>query len=129
MGLRYSTKYLKNFIRDEEFDAIYPQVKAAHELLETKTGPGNDFLGWTTLPRDYDKEEFARIKEAAAKIRQDSDILLVAGIGGSYLGARAVIEACKGLMHNELQDGPKILFCGNSISPSYLQDIMAMCRG
>ena len=129
MSVRYSTKYLQKFIRAEEFDAIYPQVKAAHELLESKTGPGNDFLGWATLPRDYDKEEFARIKEAAAKIREDSDILLVAGIGGSYLGARAVIEACKGQMHNDTQPGLKILFCGNSISPSYLQAVMAQCKG
>lgn len=129
MGVRYSTKYLKKFIQDEEYKNIYSQVKTAHELLESKTGPGSDFLGWTTLPRNYDKEEFARIKEAAAKIRQDSDVLLVAGIGGSYLGARAVIEACKGLMHNELDGGLKILFCGNSISPSYLQDIMDQCRG
>ncbi len=129
MSVRYSTKYLKKFIQDEEYENIYAQVKTAHELLESKTGPGSDFLGWTTLPRDYDKEEFARIKAAAARIRQDSDVLLVAGIGGSYLGARAVIEACRGLMHNELDGGLKILFCGNSISPSYLQDVMDQCRG
>ena len=129
MSVRYSTKYLKKFIQDEEYENIYAQVKTAHELLESKTGPGSDFLGWTTLPRDYDEEEFARIKAAAAKIRQDSDVLLVAGIGGSYLGARAVIEACRGLMHNELDGGLKILFCGNSISPSYLQDVMDQCRG
>ena len=81
------------------------------------------------LPRDYDKEEFARIKEAAAKIREDSDVLVVAGIGGSYLGARAVIEAVKGQFHNELENGPKIYFCGNSISPTYLNNIISLCKG
>ena len=81
------------------------------------------------LPRDYDKEEFERIKAAAAKICEDSDVLVVAGIGGSYLGARAVIEAVKGMYHNELDNGLKIYFCGNSISPTYLNDIIALCRG
>ena len=87
-------------------------------MLEAKNGPGNDFLGWMYLPREYDKDEFARIKEAAAKIREDSDVLVVAGIGGSYLGARAVVEAVKGQFHNELDSGLKIYFCGNSISPT-----------
>ena len=82
-----------------------------------------------TLPRDYDKEEFARIKAAAAKIREDSDVLVVAGIGGSYLGARAVVEAVKGMYHNELEDGLKIYFCGNSISPTYLNNIISLCKG
>ena len=81
------------------------------------------------LPRDYDKEEFERIKAAAARIREDSDVLVVAGIGGSYLGARAVIEAVKGMYHNELDNGLKIYFCGNSISPTYLNDIIALCKG
>ena len=80
--------------------------------------------GWLDLPVNYDKEEFARIKEAAKKIREDSDVLLVAGIGGSYLGARAVVEAVKGLYHNDTEDGLKIYFCGNTISPTYLNDII-----
>ena len=96
MSVALNTKHLSSFISEEEYAAIYPQVEAAHNQLEAKSGPGNDFLGWMYLPRDYDKEEFARIKEAAAKIREDSDVLVVAGIGGSYLGARAVIEAVKG---------------------------------
>lgn len=116
MSVALNTKHLSSFISEEEYAAIYPQVEAAHNQLEAKSGPGNDFLGWMYLPRDYDKEEFARIKEAAAKIREDSDVLVVAGIGGSYLGARAVIEAVKGQFHNELENGPKIYFCGNSIS-------------
>ena len=124
-----NTKHLSSFISEEEYAAIYPQVEAAHKQLEAKNGPGSDFLGWMTLPRDYDKEEFARIKAAAAKIREDSDVLVVAGIGGSYLGARAVVEAVKGMYHNELEDGLKIYFCGNSISPTYLNNIISLCKG
>ena len=129
MSVALNTKHLSSFISEEEYAAIYPQVEAAHNQLEAKSGPGNDFLGWMYLPRDYDKEEFARIKEAAAKIREDSDVLVVAGIGGSYLGARAVVEAVKGQFHNELDNGLKIYFCGNSISPTYLNDIIALCKG
>ena len=129
MSLALNTKHLSSFIKEEEYKAIYPQVEAAHKTLEAKDGPGSDFLGWMYLPRDYDKEEFARIKAAAAKIREDSDVLVVAGIGGSYLGARAVIEAVKGMYHNELDNGLKIYFCGNSISPTYLNDIIALCKG
>ena len=129
MSVALNTKHLSSFISEEEYAAIYPQVEAAHKQLEAKNGPGSDFLGWMTLPRDYDKEEFARIKAAAAKIREDSDVLVVAGIGGSYLGARAVVEAVKGMYHNELEDGLRIYFCGNSISPTYLNNIISLCKG
>ena len=129
MSVSLNTKHLSSFISEEEYAAIYPQVEAAHKQLEAKSGPGNDFLGWMYLPRDYDKEEFARIKEAAKKIREDSDVLVVAGIGGSYLGARAVVEAVKGMYHNEIEAGLKIYFCGNSISPTYLNNIISLCKG
>ena len=129
MSVKYNGKHLAKFIRPEEYDAIFPQVELAHQQLENRSGAGNDFLGWLDLPVNYDKEEFARIKEAAAKIRQDSDVLLVAGIGGSYLGARAVVEAVKGQFHNETDDGLKIYFCGNTISPTALNDIIKMTRG
>ena len=129
MAVKYNGKHLAKFIRPEEYEAIYPQVELAHKQLETRTGPGNDFLGWLDLPVTYDKEEFARIKEAAQKIRSDSDVLLVAGIGGSYLGARAVVEAICGQYHNEVGDGLKIYFCGNTISPSALNDIIALTKG
>ena len=129
MSVALNTKHLSSFISEEEYAAIYPQVEAAHKQLEAKSGPGNDFLGWMYLPRDYDKEEFARIKAAAAKIREDSDVLVVAGIGGSYLGARAVVEAVKGMYHNEIESGLKIYFCGNSISPTYLNNIISLCKG
>ena len=129
MSVSFNTRHLSPFVKEDEFAAIYPQVAAAHQMLESKTGPGNDFLGWMYLPRDYDKEEFARIQAAAQQIRSDSDVLVVAGIGGSYLGARAVVEAVKGVYHNELESGLKIYFCGNSISPTALNDIIALCKG
>ncbi|MCI6070529.1 MAG: glucose-6-phosphate isomerase [Subdoligranulum sp.] len=129
MSVKYNVKHLAKFIRPEEYDTIFPQVELAHQQLESRSGAGNDFLGWLDLPVNYDKEEFARIKEAAKKIREDSDVLLVAGIGGSYLGARAVVEAVKGLYHNDTEDGLKIYFCGNTISPTYLNDIIKVTKG
>ena len=129
MSVKYNGKHLAKFIRPEEYDTIFPQVELAHQQLESRSGAGNDFLGWLALPVNYDKEEFARIKEAAKKIREDSDVLLVAGIGGSYLGARAVVEAVKGLYHNDTEDGLKIYFCGNTISPTYLNDIIKVTKG
>lgn len=129
MSVKYNGKHLAKFIRPEEYDTIFPQVKLAHQQLESRSGAGNDFLGWLDLPVNYDKEEFTRIKEAAKKIREDSDVLLVAGIGGSYLGARAVVEAVKGLYHNDTADGLKIYFCGNTISPTYLNDIIKVTKG
>ena len=128
MSVKYNGKHLAKFIRPEEYDTIFPQVELAHQQLESRSGAGNDFLGWLDLPVNYDKEEFARIKEAAKKIREDSDVLLVAGIGGSYLGARAVVEAVKGLYHNDTEDGLKIYFCGNTISPTYLNDIIKVTK-
>ena len=129
MSVKYNGKHLAKFIRPEEYDTIFPQVELAHQQLESRSGAGNDFLGWLDLPVNYDKEEFARIKEAAKKIREDSDVLLVAGIGGSYLGARAVVEAVKGLYHNDTEDGLKIYFCGNTISPTYVNDIIKVTKG
>ena len=122
--------YTHLFVADDEFDAIFPQVSLAHETLHGKTGPGSDFLGWVDLPVDYDKEEFARIKKAAAKIQSDSDVLVVIGIGGSYLGARAAIEALKGTLYNNTCKGtPQIFYVGNSISPAYLQSVLDACEG
>ena len=95
MGIRFDDKHLESFISSHELENIAPQVKTAHDLLISKTGPGNDFLGWLDLPVDYDKDEFARIKAAADKIKKDSEVLIVIGIGGSYLGARAAIEFVK----------------------------------
>ena len=126
MAVAFNGKHLAKFIRPEEYEAIYPQVELAHKQLETKTGAGNDFLGWLDLPVTYDKEEFARIQKAAKKIQSDSDVLVVIGIGGSYLGARAAIEFCKGQMYNGVREKgiPEIYFVGNNISSSYINDVV-----
>ncbi len=130
MSVRFNGKHLAKFVNDSEFAAIYPQVEAAHALLEGRNGPGNDFLGWVDLPVNYDKEEFARIKQAAAKIISDTDVLLVIGIGGSYLGARAAIEAMAGSLYNcTCKKTPQILFVGNSISSAYLNQVLSICEG
>lgn len=129
MAVTLNTKHLKGFIMDHELCGMQAQVETAHRTLHEKTGLGNDFLGWLTLPTDYDKEEFARIKAAAEKIKKDSDILIVIGIGGSYLGARAAIEFLKSPLYNNLKkDTPDIYFAGNSISPSYLNDLLSICK-
>lgn len=130
MSIKLNTSYLKGFVGEHEFAAIAPQVKAAHEMLTEKSGLGSDFTGWVDLPTDYDKEEFARIKKSAQKIISDSDVLLVVGIGGSYLGARAVIEAIKSPLYNNLKkDTPEIYFLGNSISSTYFREVLSLCEG
>ncbi|MBQ8913934.1 MAG: glucose-6-phosphate isomerase, partial [Lachnospiraceae bacterium] len=112
----------------EDVAAMSERVKAAKKTLLEKTGEGNDFLGWIDLPVDYDKEEFDRIKKAAAKIQSDSDVLVVIGIGGSYLGARAAIEALRHSFYNsvtkEVRKTPEIYYCGNNISSTYLANLM-----
>ena len=117
-----------SFIADHEVEFMKKQTCDAKDLLVSKTGAGNDFLGWIDLPVDYDKEEFDRIKKAAAKIQSDSDVLLVVGIGGSYLGARAAIEFLRHSFYNvvdkSVRKTPEIYFCGNSISSTYLKDLM-----
>ncbi len=130
MPLKLDDRYLKGFISQHEYDAIGPQVKAAGELLQSGKGPGSDFLGWTTLPEDYDKEEFARIKAAAQRIKENSSVFVVIGIGGSYLGARAAIEFLKSDRYNALpKDTPDIYFTGNSISSTALQELVTICEG
>ena len=130
MAIRLNDKYLKDYVSAHELVGIAPSVKAAHDVLTEKSGLGNDFLGWVTLPADYDKEEFARIKKAAEKIKADSDVLIVIGIGGSYLGARAAIEALKSTLYNSLKkDTPEIYFIGNSISPTYLNEVISLVEG
>jgi glucose-6-phosphate isomerase len=125
MAVRCNTGYLGDFVREHEYEAILPLVQAAHESLTSKTGMGSEFLGWVDLPVDYDKEEFARIKAAAGRIQADSQVLVVIGIGGSYLGARAAIEFVKSGLYNQLpKETPEIYFVGNSISPSYLNEVI-----
>lgn len=116
------------FIREDEVNVMEQIVINAKELLVSKTGAGNDFLGWIDLPENYDKEEFSRVKKAAQKIQEDSEVLLVIGIGGSYLGARAAIEFLRHNFYNtvskEVRKTPEIYFVGNSISSTYIKHLM-----
>ena len=130
MSIKFNSSFAADFIRENDLKGLETQVAAAHKTVNEKSGLGNDFLGWVTLPTDYDKEEFARIKKAAEKIKEDTDILIVIGIGGSYLGARAAIEFLKGPYYNNLRNGvPEIYFAGNNISGSYLDDMLKLCEG
>lgn len=130
MALKLLDKYTHDFIHGHELDCIAPQVAAAHELLSSGTGAGNDFIGWLDLPENHDKEEFFRIKKAAEKIKNSCDVLIVIGIGGSYLGARAAIEFIKSPLYNNLKkDTPDIYFLGNSISSTALAETLSICEG
>ena len=117
-----------SFIREHEIESMKKLTLDAKEVLISKTGAGNDFLGWIDLPVDYDKDEFERIKKAAAKIQNDSEVLLVIGIGGSYLGARAAIEFLRHSFYNvvdkNIRKTPEIYFVGNSISSTYIKHLM-----
>ena len=119
---------LAPFVADHELEYMQTQVTAVDKALREGTGAGNDFTGWIDLPENYDKEEFARIKKAAAKIQSDSEVLVVIGIGGSYLGARAAIEflthSFNNLLSKEERKAPQIFFAGNSISSTYLADLI-----
>ena len=131
LNLDYSK--VLGFLDKSEIDAMQPYVTVAHNSLHERTGLGNDFLGWINWPVDYDKDEFARIKKAAEKIKSDSDVLLVIGIGGSYLGSRAAIEMCSHTFRNSLskekRNAPEVYFVGNSISSSYLTDLIELIEG
>ena len=126
--VRFDYSKVMGFISAEEVEMMKKLTLNAKEELVTKTGAGNDFLGWIDLPVNYDKEEFARIKKAAAKIQSDSEVLLVIGIGGSYLGARAAMEflghSFANIVDKSIRKAPEIYFCGNSISSTYLKHLM-----
>ncbi|MBQ8210859.1 MAG: glucose-6-phosphate isomerase [Clostridia bacterium] len=131
MAIKLNCKYLSSFVSEADIAAVEGEVKDAYEKLYSKkaTAAGNDFHGWLNLPENYDKEEFARIKAAAEKINKDSDVLVVIGIGGSYLGARAAIEFCKSKNYNVIaKDTPKIFFVGNSLSPTEISEVLAICK-
>ncbi|MBA4542498.1 glucose-6-phosphate isomerase [Thermoactinomyces daqus] len=121
------------FMNEHELKQMQPAIRMAHDLLNNGTGAGSDFLGWVNLPFQYDKEEYARIKKAAAKIQSDSDALVVIGIGGSYLGARAAIEMLSHTFYNELPKDkrrtPQIYFAGNHISSTYLAHLLEHLEG
>ena len=124
-NLKFDYSNALKFISQEDIAAYSEKVQKAHEMLMNKTGAGNDFLGWVSLPEMYDKEEFEKIKKAAKKIKDDSEVLVVIGIGGSYLGARAAIEMLTSPF--KTKDGektPEIVYAGNSISSSYLSSLL-----
>ncbi len=127
-NITFDYKKALGFFSEEELANVKEQVKLAHTSLHEKTGAGNDFLGWIDLPVNYDKEEFARIKKAAEKIRNDSDVLIVIGIGGSYLGAKAAIDFLSEPFYGMTQK-TKIIFAGNSISPNYINGLMKAIDG
>ena len=130
MSIKLNDKYVSPFVRAHEYAYMQTQVTEADRLLRSKTGAGNAFLGWVDLPVNYDKEEFARIKVCAEKIKKSCDVLVVIGIGGSYLGARAVIEYLRSPMYNALKkDTPDIYFAGNCISADALNELISICEG
>lgn len=131
--IRFDYKKALPFFGEHELTYLRDLVKVAHHSLHEKTGAGSDYLGWLDLPVDYNQEEFSRIKKAAEKIKQDSDILLVIGIGGSYLGARAAIDMLQhsfyNLLSKEKRKHPQIIFVGNNISSMYMRDVMDLLDG
>ncbi len=129
INLDYSNAFTKN----HEMQYLKESVLEAHKMLHNKTGAGNDFLGWIDYPVNYDTEEFGRIKKAAEKIRSNSEVFIVIGIGGSYLGARAAIEALShsfyNMMAKDKKNGPEIYFVGNNISGTYLKHLFDVIEG
>ncbi|MBN8235536.1 glucose-6-phosphate isomerase [Halobacillus kuroshimensis] len=130
--IRFDYEKALPFFGEHELEYMQGAVSTAHKALHEKTGAGNDFLGWVDLPEDYDKEEFARIKKSAEKIKSDSDVLLVIGIGGSYLGARAALEMLNHSFYNTLakedRDTPQVFFVGNSISAPYMNELFDVLK-
>lgn len=128
--LNFSYQFAKNFFNEDELVQIKPYAELANEVLTKKTGAGNDFLGWVSLPQEYDREEFERIKKAAEKIKNDSEILIVIGIGGSYLGAKAAIEFLSHSFYNnmpkEKRKTPEIYFAGTNMSSTYLKHLIEL---
>ncbi len=130
MTLKLNEKYIRPFVDEKELANIQSEISAAHKVLLDGSGEGNDFLGWVDLPKNYDKEEFARIKVAAEKIKKSCDVFVVIGIGGSYLGSRAVIEFLNSPLYNTLKkDTPDVYFAGCNISPASLKELLQICEG
>lgn len=129
MTIRFDYSHALSFMQKHEVDYAAEFVSAAHRMLHDKQGPGSDYLGWVDLPLQYDREEFARIKEAAARIRGNSDALIVIGIGGSYLGARSAIEALSHTFHNQMAGRTQVYFAGQNISSTYLSHLLELLEG
>lgn len=130
MPISLNTKFVDKHVAKVDIENIAEEIYAAQKTLMNGTGAGNAFLGWLDLPVNYDRDEFERIKKAAEKIKKSCDILIVIGIGGSYLGARAAVEFVKSPMYNNLKkDTPDIYYAGNTISSSALSDLLKICEG
>ncbi len=130
LAIKFVSDHAEHLVSANEIKAMEEKAVSAMDTLHNKTGEGSDFLGWVTLPTDYDKDEFERIKNAAEYIKKNADVLVVIGIGGSYLGARAVIEGLTSPNYNCLKkDTPDIYFIGNSISPAMLNEVVSLCEG
>ena len=130
MAIKLDLAYSGKFISGDQLTALESETNGAFEKVMTGCGEGNDFLGWRDLPLNYDREEFLRIKKAAEYIKGHCDIFIVIGIGGSYLGARAAIEFVKSPLYNSLKkDTPDIYFAGNSLTPSYINELLELCEG
>ena len=130
MAIRLDLKYADKFISDDQIKALEAEITEAFGKVMTGSGEGSDFLGWRDLPVNYDREEFARIKQSAEFIKKNCDVFIVIGIGGSYLGARAAVEFVKSPLYNSLKkDTPDIYFAGNSISPVQINELLSICEG
>ena len=127
--IKLNLKNAEPYISEEEVLSMKDMVMAADKMITEKSGLGSDFLGWAQLPENYDKEEFGRIKAAAKRIRKNSDVLIVIGIGGSYLGARAAIDMLSHNFRNNVKDSLQIFYCGNNISSSYLAELLEIIEG
>ncbi len=127
-NITFDYKKALKFFDEAQVKGMSDEISKAHKLITEKTGAGSDFLGWVDLPENYDRDEFARIKKAAEKIRNDSDVLIVIGIGGSYLGAKAAIEFLNGPFYNNLSK-TKVFFAGNNISPNYINGLLKTIDG
>lgn len=133
MSISLDLSKARPYLNSHEIDQLQPMISDAHDLLHNKTGAGSEFLGWVDLPLNYDKEEFKRIQKCAENIKKNSDVLVVIGIGGSYLGARAAIEMLTSTFHNllpkEKRSNPQILYVGNNISSTYMADLVDLIDG
>ncbi|MUK90033.1 glucose-6-phosphate isomerase [Ornithinibacillus sp. L9] len=131
--IQFSYDNALSFFNQQEIDNLNDYVKVAHDALHNKTGPGNDFLGWIDLPENFDKEEYTRIKASAEKIKNDSDILLVIGIGGSYLGAKAALEmlnhSFQNLLSKKERKSPQVIFVGHHMSSTYMSELFDVLEG
>jgi glucose-6-phosphate isomerase len=129
MTISFDYSNALSFMKKSEVDYLSEFVKVAHDMLHEKKGPGSDFLGWVDLPINYDKDEFSRIKKATERIQNQSDALVVIGIGGSYLGARAAIEALSHSFHNQINDKTQVYFAGQNISSTYVSHLLELLEG